>query len=107
MRPARLERATFWFVAKRSIQLSYGRIRRGGIVPSGPGAVNRGAMRLNQNTQQWDRFSFSAPIYTTDRLTACEIKRDNVGARVSAPNRLNQAPGAGKTRPYSGLRGRV
>ena len=25
MRPARLERATFWFVAKRSIQLSYGR----------------------------------------------------------------------------------
>ena len=26
MRPARLERATFWFVAKRSIQLSYGRI---------------------------------------------------------------------------------
>ena len=28
MRPARLERATFWFVAKRSIQLSYGRIFR-------------------------------------------------------------------------------
>ena len=26
MRPARLERATFWFVAKRSIQLSYGRV---------------------------------------------------------------------------------
>ena len=26
VRPARLERATFWFVAKRSIQLSYGRI---------------------------------------------------------------------------------
>ncbi len=25
VRPARLERATFWFVAKRSIQLSYGR----------------------------------------------------------------------------------
>ena len=25
MRPARLERATFWFVAKHSIQLSYGR----------------------------------------------------------------------------------
>jgi hypothetical protein len=25
MRPARLERATFWFVAKRSIQLSYER----------------------------------------------------------------------------------
>ena len=26
VRPARLERATFWFVARRSIQLSYGRI---------------------------------------------------------------------------------
>lgn len=26
VRPARLERATFWFVAKRSIQLSYGRV---------------------------------------------------------------------------------
>src|ERR1043165_8677127 len=26
VRPARLERATFWFVAKRSIQLSYGRL---------------------------------------------------------------------------------
>ena len=25
VRPARLERATFWFVARRSIQLSYGR----------------------------------------------------------------------------------
>ena len=29
VRPARLERATFWFVAKRSIQLSYGRDRVG------------------------------------------------------------------------------
>ena len=28
VRPARLERATFWFVAKRSIQLSYGRLTR-------------------------------------------------------------------------------
>ena len=27
MRPARLERATSWFVARRSIQLSYGRLR--------------------------------------------------------------------------------
>src|ERR1039457_6357003 len=26
VRPARLERATFWFVARRSIQLSYGRL---------------------------------------------------------------------------------
>ena len=26
--PARLELATFWFVAKHSIQLSYGRIKR-------------------------------------------------------------------------------
>jgi hypothetical protein len=34
MRPARLERATFWFVAKRSIQLSYGRVRGTGILPS-------------------------------------------------------------------------
>jgi hypothetical protein len=28
VRPARLERATFWFVARRSIQLSYERTRR-------------------------------------------------------------------------------
>jgi hypothetical protein len=28
MRPARLERATFWFVAKRSIRLSYERENR-------------------------------------------------------------------------------
>ena len=27
VRPARLERATSWFVARRSIQLSYGRLR--------------------------------------------------------------------------------
>ena len=27
VRPARLERATFWFVARRSIQLSYGRAK--------------------------------------------------------------------------------
>ena len=27
VRPARLERATSWFVARRSIQLSYGRAR--------------------------------------------------------------------------------
>ena len=26
VRPARLERATSWFVARRSIQLSYGRV---------------------------------------------------------------------------------
>jgi hypothetical protein len=26
LRPARLERATSWFVARRSIQLSYGRV---------------------------------------------------------------------------------
>src|SRR5205085_9979895 len=40
MRPARLERATFWFVAKRSIQLSYGRVLRRRILPSARGAVN-------------------------------------------------------------------
>ncbi len=28
VRPARLELATFWFVARRSIQLSYGRARK-------------------------------------------------------------------------------
>ena len=28
VRPDRLERPTFWFVARRSIQLSYGRIDR-------------------------------------------------------------------------------
>lgn len=33
VRPARLERATSWFVARRSIQLSYGRVRSTGISP--------------------------------------------------------------------------
>lgn len=40
MRPARLERATFWFVAKRSIQLSYERLKRTVIVPKPSQLVN-------------------------------------------------------------------
>jgi hypothetical protein len=32
VRPDRLERPTFWFVARRSIQLSYGRIFVSGLL---------------------------------------------------------------------------
>ena len=39
VRPDRLERPTFWFVARRSIQLSYGRIFN--TLPGKPGKVCR------------------------------------------------------------------
>ena len=32
VRPTRFERVTAWFVARYSIQLSYGRFKRGGII---------------------------------------------------------------------------
>ena len=47
MRPARLERATFWFVAKRSIQLSYGRQSKRTILPSGFKSVKHRALVPN------------------------------------------------------------
>lgn len=59
VRPARLERATFWFVAKRSIQLSYGRLRRMRILPSDLGAVN-GASKICFPAEMAMRSSLSA-----------------------------------------------
>ena len=71
MRPARLERATSWFVARRSIQLSYGRGRVRIVCPICSGRRTSNKHQLYHPTLK------KSPIKAATCLYRCHRTRDH------------------------------